>query len=633
MQTTFKTIFTAALLFVGTTAALTTTAQTVGWTTSGTKILAPNGSEFNITGINWYGFETRDQVAHGLWSVDYTTVVDQVKLYGYNTIRIAFSNEMWESNPSIKRSSISACSACQNLRARDIMALIINYAGSVGLHIILDNHRSGKGNSAEGNGLWYTGSYPEQNWINDWTQIQAWVNGVSQPNDTVTVNSTASDGFATVLGFDLRNEPHTPARTDYLDGATWGTGDGIDPNVNPNPNPFTPACVATSTCRDWRLAAERAGTTLLGQAAANNWSYPLIFVEGTSTYPADGGTPANGPYDGTWWGGNLLGVNGNSTNPGAPVLLNAGGNAFGLGPAVANQVVYSAHDYGPELYQQPWFNSDTCYQSGCSTSSLTDLWHFFWAYINTGEINPAANGGSYPWGNTGHSGYTTAPLWIGEFGTPNQNSDLYSSGPGSQGQWFTALVNFIDSSFNPTPDNDSGYPVDSLHFTYWSLNGNDNHGLLDSSFEALANDDKEYSFLCFIQWGPVALPQGTAPGECGSTGPLPVPAGGGGNCTATSIHVGAITLGTQNAGQGNKRGSADVTIVDDCGDTVADAGINGTFSGDFNETATTTTGSNGTGTLVTQATAKGNVSFGFCVDNATHATLSYDSSSNVVTCQ
>ena len=110
-----------------------------------------------------------------------------------------------------------------------------------------------------------------------------------------------------------------------------GQGDGIDPHVNPNPNPFTPACVATSTCHDWRLAAERAGTTIFGEATANGWDLPLIFVEGIGMYPADGGDPVDGPYDGTWWGGTLQGVNGNSTNPGAPVLLNRGGNASALG--------------------------------------------------------------------------------------------------------------------------------------------------------------------------------------------------------------------------------------------------------------------------------------------------------------
>ncbi|HTF25214.1 MAG TPA: hypothetical protein VK937_15075 [Candidatus Limnocylindria bacterium] len=45
--------------------------------------------------------------------------------------------------------------------------------------------------------------------------------------------------------------------------------------------------------------------------------------------------------------GQLQGVNGNANNSGAPVVLNAGGNASSLGVAVNNQVVYSPHLYGP----------------------------------------------------------------------------------------------------------------------------------------------------------------------------------------------------------------------------------------------------------------------------------------------
>src|SRR5215216_5146433 len=312
-----------------------------GWRTSGTQILNPSNQSFQISGVNWYGFETRDKVAHGMWTKDYKFILDEVKFYGFNTVRIPFSNEMWETNSAPSASKLSACSDCTGKKARDILALIINYAGSIGLHVILDNHRSGAGNSAEANGLWYTSSYLESAWLNDWVNIQRWVHGVAQPGDTVTLNYYAADGFPVVIGYDLRNEPHTPSRTAYLGGATWGSGDGIDPKTNPNPNPFAPACVATSTCKDWRLAAERAADTMLGDAVTRGWEFPLFFVEGVSTYPTAAGTMAAGPYDWYWWGGNLLGVNGNAGNPGAPVVLNAGGSASGLGPAVNNQLVYS----------------------------------------------------------------------------------------------------------------------------------------------------------------------------------------------------------------------------------------------------------------------------------------------------
>ncbi len=524
----------AAGALLRTAAPVRVAAGTANWTTNGVQILNPAGTQFIITGVNWYGFETTSYVAHGLYAQDYTTIVNEIKQYGYNTIRIPFSNQMWETDPIPGSSRVSACAACAGKHSRDILALIINHAGSIGLHVILDNHRSEAGNSNEANGLWYivskSNNYPESNWTNDWAHIEDWVNGVQQTQgstDTVAVNLNASDGYPIVLGFDLRNEPHTVCSRrgcNYLGGSTWGTGDGIDPSTNPNPNPFSPTCISSSTCHDWRLAAERAGDDVLGEASKNGWGSPLIFVEGVSQYPTSTGTPANGPYDFYWDGGELQGVNGNANNAGAPIVLNAGGTAASLGAAVNNQVVYSAHEYGPSLYQQPWFNASTCYMSGCSSSSLADVWNSHWAYIDTGSVNPVWPGhASYPWGNTGATAYTTAPVWIGEFGTGNATSDLNSTTAGSEGQWFTDLVAFIQSSYTQTSANNSGVPVRSVNWTYWALNGEDSFALLGSSYTGLANPTKEYTFLCSDQQGVYAVPPGLGAGQCGSTGPLPKP--------------------------------------------------------------------------------------------------------------
>jgi endoglucanase len=481
-----------------------------GWTTSGTKVLTPSGSQYTISGINWYGFETTDAVAHGLWSDDVSTILNMVKSYGYNTVRIPYSNQMWESDPV--PSNDSGCPSCVGLHSRDVLAKIINYAGSIGLHVILDNHRSEAGNSAEQSGLWYTSQYPESNWINDWLSAQRWVHGIAQTQgatDTISVNYLASDGFPTVIGYDLRNEPHTAST--YGTGAQWGSGDGINPASNPNPNPFSPSCVSSSSCYDWRLAAERAGDSILGDSASHGWSNPLIFVEGISNYPTPSGTQAAGPYDSDWWGGNLLGVNGNSGNAGAPIVFNTGGNASSLGSAVNNQIVYSAHDYGPEIYQQTWFNSNTCFASGCSSSSLVDTWNHYWGYLaKPNGINPSWPGhSSFPWSNTGAAPYTTAPVWLGEFGTGNSSSEVSSTGAGSEGQWFNDMINYIKNSYNGT----AGFPV-NLNWTYWALNGEDSDALLNSSYNGLAYAPKEYTYLCNIQTGPFAIPPGSGATQC-----------------------------------------------------------------------------------------------------------------------
>src|SRR5262249_43143652 len=139
-----------------------------GWATNGPRIVNATSGDFIVGGINWYGFETTDRVAHGLWARDYRAIVDQIKQSGFNTIRLPFSNEMWETNPLPAAGQVAACPSCAGKHARDILAMIINYAGAAGVHVILDNHRSDAGNSAQESGLWYTPAFPEQAWIRDW---------------------------------------------------------------------------------------------------------------------------------------------------------------------------------------------------------------------------------------------------------------------------------------------------------------------------------------------------------------------------------------------------------------------------------------------------------------------------------
>src|SRR5258708_38500096 len=107
-------------------------ATAAGWSTSGVQIKTPAGGNFVMSGINWYGFETKNYVVNGLYHHDYPFIVDLTKKYGANVLRLPFSNQMWESNPTPGSNTISACPSCKAKHARDILAMIINYAGSVG---------------------------------------------------------------------------------------------------------------------------------------------------------------------------------------------------------------------------------------------------------------------------------------------------------------------------------------------------------------------------------------------------------------------------------------------------------------------------------------------------------------------
>jgi hypothetical protein len=160
-----------------------------------------------------------------------------------------------------------------------------------------------------------------------------------------------------------------------------------------------------------------------------------------------------------------------------------------------------------------------------------NLWCQQWAYIAlppgrygscVGGVTPSfTEGKAYPWQNTGSIPYTQAPVWIGEFGTGNDPYDLASTMPGSQGQWFTDLINFIQSSYDRTAHNDPGIPLEPLSWTYWAINSDDEYALLGDAYTGLANPTKQYSFLCYILRSP---PKGSRPlRPCGATGDLPPP--------------------------------------------------------------------------------------------------------------
>jgi endoglucanase len=211
--------------------------------TAGSQIVDALGQTVRIAGVNWFGLETSNFAPHGLWARGYREMMDQMKLLGFNTIRLPYSDQLLESDSRANGIDFLKNPDLQGLSGLDVMDRIIDYADAIGLWVILDHHRSDAGAGPNASGLWYTADYPEQVWI-----------------DNLTFLAGRYADTDAVVGIDLHNEPHGPA--------TWGDG----------------------SIHDWRLAAERAGNAVLG---AN--SRLLIIVEGIET-------TSTGGY---WWGGNL----------------------------------------------------------------------------------------------------------------------------------------------------------------------------------------------------------------------------------------------------------------------------------------------------------------------------------------
>jgi endoglucanase len=216
--------------------------------TAGNQIVDQAGNPVRITGLNWFGFETDTFCPHIMWALNYKDMLDQIRALGYNTLRIPYSNQMFEPSSIPNGIDFSKNPDLQGLTAVQILDKFVDYSGQIGLRIILDRHRP---DSTGQSCLWYTAQYPEQRLISDWIML-----------------ANRYKGNPTVIGADLHNEPCDPA--------CWGEAD----------------CGGDVT-RDWRLAAERIGNAIL--AANPDW---LIFVEGVQTYKGRS----------TWFGGQLAGV-------------------------------------------------------------------------------------------------------------------------------------------------------------------------------------------------------------------------------------------------------------------------------------------------------------------------------------
>ena len=207
-----------------------------------------------MTGVNWFGAETGNYSPHGLWSRNYKDMLDQMASLGYNTLRLPYSNQLFD--PGVKPNSIDAVAepgparACPACRCSTRSSA---YAGTKGMRVILDQHRPDSGAQSP---LWYTSAYPESRWLSDWTML-----------------AQHYKGNTTVIGADLHNEPHSSRVAAARAGAA----------ATPRPTGGWPP--------------NAAGNAVL--AANPDW---LVIVEGVDCVSGTG-DPQCG-----WWGGNLSGA-------------------------------------------------------------------------------------------------------------------------------------------------------------------------------------------------------------------------------------------------------------------------------------------------------------------------------------
>ena len=299
---------------------------------SGSRLYDSQGNEVWLTGANWFGLNCTEFALHYLWSGDIDDLVKSIADRGINVIRVPVSTELlydWMIGNPAEMESVNP----NNDPSYTINADLLRPDGTVmnsqeefdvflakckkyGIKCFIDVHCQDADNAGHLYGLWYGKSFTDTNGKTVECTTDVWI-------ETLAWTADRYKNDDTLLGFDLKNEPHSTYGGAPVD-AIW---DGSDAPNN------------------WKKAAEDCANAILEKNPN-----ALILIEGVEGYQGHG----------AWWGGNLRGVKD------YPVMPTSG----------TSQIIYSPHDYGPVVSQQTWFEKNFT-----EKTLLDDYWYDTWAYL------------------------------------------------------------------------------------------------------------------------------------------------------------------------------------------------------------------------------------------------------------
>ena len=364
------------------------------------KIVDSKGNEVWLTGCNWFGYNTGTNIFDGLWNADLNTSINAIADHGFNLIRIPISTELvnqWEDGEYPEANFNQATNSyLVGMNSLEIFNYVIGQCRANGIKIMIDFHCATTNASGHNYPMWYDEKISEKDYI----RALEWIASTYKNDDTI-------------IAIDLENEPH--GKPNESPRAKWDDSKDED---------------------NWKYIAEKAGLAVLDKNPNL-----LVMVEGIECYPVD--TKKNGNFKSqdkadyyfNWWGGNLRGVADN------PVDLGK----------YNNKLVYSPHDYGPTVYEQPWFEGGYTFDS-----LMEDCWYDNWFYIYDQK---------------------KAPLLIGEWGGFMKEPNL---------TWMTYCRQLIKEN--------------KLHHTFWCFNANsgDTGGLVLDDFTTWDTD--KYEFVKEVLW-------------------------------------------------------------------------------------------------------------------------------------
>ena len=371
-------------------------------TTDGSKIVDMNGTEVWLTGVNWFGYNTGTNLFDGVWNCNLKESIEGIADHGFNLLRIPMSAELllqWKNGEYPQANYNQAYnSELNSLNSLEIFDYVLQLCEANGIKVMIDIHTVKTDASGHNYPLWYR----EDMTTEDFIEALTWIAERYKNNDTI-------------IAYDLKNEPHGKASESEF--AIWNDSD---------------------LQNNWKMVAEEAGNAIL-DVNPN----VLIVIEGIQIYPIDpvanDFTSTNDEdYYNTWWGGNLMAVK---------------DYPIDFGSEERNkQIVYSPHDYGPLVYEQPWFEGGFTYDS-----LYKDAWYDYWLYIEEEDI---------------------APILIGEWG------GFMDGGPNEE--WMTYLRQLIAEK--------------NINFTFWCYNANsgDTGGLVLDDFTTW--DEEKYEFVKQVLW-------------------------------------------------------------------------------------------------------------------------------------
>ncbi len=371
-------------------------------TTEGSHIVDMNGTKVWLTGCNWFGYNTGTNLFDGVWNCNLKDTLKSIADHGFNVMRVPMSAELllqWKNGEYPRANYNNAYNEELNsMNSLEIFDYVLSLCEQNGMKVIIDIHSAKTDASGHNHPVWYNGDITED----DFVEALSWCADRYKNNDTI-------------IGYDLKNEPH--GKASETPHAIWNDSDSPD---------------------NWKKVAERAGNAVLD---AN--PHALIIIEGIQIYPKN--IQANNfvskndddDYYNTWWGANLMAVKDYPIDFGSPERN--------------KQIIYSPHDYGPRVYEQPWFQGGFTYDS-----LMEDAWYDYWLYIQEEGI---------------------APIFVGEWGGFMEGDNL---------KWMEYFRQLIAEKH--------------LHHTFWCFNANsgDTGGLVKDDFKTW--DEEKYNFVKEVLW-------------------------------------------------------------------------------------------------------------------------------------